>query len=298
MEQSTPLALHLPRQHLRHKLFTNLSWMSLYLVNCLLLSWFNLDLGIETCFYDGMDDHAKTLVRLVFLFNLIITIATFLIGIAICYSSNSTETQRLTIQRALPVLATLFLLSYTKTILTVCEVLFCYSSIMHIPNNSITMIWMVDVSAPLFGVKFLIAFFPCIIILVILLFFNLLLLFARRLSHFKVVSTFKPLLDAYFGPYKDKFYYWTGLQLLVRATVFGISAVNDQCHLTGGIIILGLLLCKQSYARPYKSKFKNFRESFILLNLQAVYIIRLLYFAYDDITGMIMVQVSYSLSIC
>ena len=261
-----------------------------YLVNCLLLSLFNLDLGIETCFYDGMDDYAKTLLRLSFPLYLIILAICLIVG-----SRYSTKIQRLTAQRALPVLATLFLLSYTKILLTVCEVLFCYSSIIRIPNNSITMIWMVDVSAPLFGVKFLIAFLPCIIMLVISLFFNFLLLFARKLSHFKVINTFKPLLDAYFGPYKDKFYYWTGLQLLVRATVFGISAVNDQCHLTGGIIILGLLLCKQSYARPYKSKFKNFQESFILLNLQAVYIIRLLYLADDDITGMIMVQVLVSI---
>ena len=185
-----------------------------YLVNCLLLSLFNLDLGIETCFYDGMDDYAKTLLRLSFPLYLIILAICLIVG-----SRYSTKIQRLTAQRALPVLATLFLLSYTKIMFTVCEVLFCYSSIIRIPNNSITMIWMVDVSAPLFGVKFLIAFLPCIIMLVILLFFNLLLLFARKLSHFKVINTFKPLLDAYFGPYKDKFYYWTGLKLLVRATV-------------------------------------------------------------------------------
>ena len=32
------------------------------------------------------------------------------------------------------------------------------------------------------------------------------------LLHFKYINNFKPLLDAYFGPYKDKFIYWTGLQ--------------------------------------------------------------------------------------
>ena len=248
-----------------------------------------MDLGIETCFYDGMDDYTKLLLRLAFPFYLIIIATCLIVG-----SHYSTKIQRLTAQRALPVLATLFLLSYTKILLTVCEVLFCYSTIIHIPNNSHTVIWVEDVSTPLFRMKFLIAFLPCIILFAILLFFNFLLLFARKLSHFKVINTFKPLLDAYFGPYKDKFYYWTGLQLLVRAAVFCISAVNDKCHLTDAIIVLGLLLCKQSYAQPYKSKFKNFQESFVLLNFQAVYAIRLLYLTDDGATGMIMVQVLLS----
>ncbi len=30
------------------------------------ISWLNLDLGIETCFYDGMDSYAKALLQLVF----------------------------------------------------------------------------------------------------------------------------------------------------------------------------------------------------------------------------------------
>ena len=250
----------------------------------------NLDLGIEMCFYDGMDDYYKTLLKLSFPFYLIIIAICLIVGS--CYS---TKVQRLTAKRALPVLATLFLLSYTKILLTVCQVLFYYSFILHIPHNSVIVKWMVDVNVPPFGLKFLVAFFPCVIIFVILLFFNFLLLFARKLSCFKIINTFKPLLDAYFGPYKDKFYYWIGLQLLIREIIFGISALNDKYHLTGGIIMLGWLLCKQNYARPYKSKFKNFQESFLLLNLQAVYAIRLLYFDYKNTAGLIIVQAMISL---
>ena len=43
-------------------------------------------------------------------------------------------------------------------------------------------------------------------------------------------------------------------------------------------------------------KFKNFQESFVLLNLQAVYVIRLLYLADDDTTGMIMVATGVIIS--
>ena len=262
----------------------------LYLVDCLFLSLLNLDLGIEACFFDGMDSYHKALLQLCF--------PSYLIIIAICLivgSRYSTKIQRFTARRALPVLATLFLLSYTKILLAVCQVLFYYSFIIHIPTNTTTVVWATDVSAPLFGIRFLLAFIPCMIIMVILLFFNLLLLFARRLSCFKVINTFKPLLDAYFGPYKDTLYYWIGLQLLIRAIFFGISVLSNKFHLTIGIIILGWLLCKQSYAQPFKSKFKNFQESFILLNLHAVYVFKLLWLDNDDTFGLIIVQVLIAL---
>ena len=73
----------------------------------------NLDLGIQTCFYDGMDDYAKMWLQLAFPFYLIF-IATSLI----ITSRYSSTIQRLTARRALPVLATLFLLSYAKILHT------------------------------------------------------------------------------------------------------------------------------------------------------------------------------------
>ena len=104
-----------------------------------------------------------------------------------------------------------------------------------------------------------------------LLLFNILLLFTRKLLCFKSIGSFKPLLDAYFGPYKDKHYYWTGLQLLVRAMFLGLSALSRQVNLTSGIIVLGMLLCIQGSLRPFKSRFKNYQELLLILNLQAVY---------------------------
>ena len=72
------------------------------------ISFTNLDLGIETCFYNGMDSYAKMWLQLFFPFYLIM-MATLLI----ITSRYSIRIQRLTFTRSLPVLATLFLLSYT-----------------------------------------------------------------------------------------------------------------------------------------------------------------------------------------
>ena len=78
----------------------------------------NLDLGIETCFYDGMDGYVKMWLQLAFPSYLM------LIAFALIIESRySSKLQRLTASRVLKVLATLFLLSYTKVLLTVYHVL-------------------------------------------------------------------------------------------------------------------------------------------------------------------------------
>ena len=59
--------------------------------------------------------------------------------------------QRLTAHRALPVLATLFLLSYTKILLTVSSVLFSYSTIINLPSEHTTLVWSIDANVPLLG---------------------------------------------------------------------------------------------------------------------------------------------------
>ena len=234
------------------------------------LSLFNLDLGFETCFYDGMDDYAKTWLQLVFPVYLIFIALALIMG-----SRHSKMVQKLTARRGLAVLATLFLLSYTKVLLTVCHAVFFYSTVTHLPSEDTTVVWSVDTSIPLFSIKFNILFVTCLVLFSILLPFDILLLFTRPLMWFKCISTFKPLLDAYFGPYKDTFYYWTGLQLLLRAVFFGISTLDPHVNLTIGTIVLGILLCIQGFVQPFKSVFKNIQESVLLLNLLILYVITL-----------------------
>ena len=237
-------------------------------VECVLISLANLDLGIETCFYDGMDDYAKMWLQLAF------PIYLFLIAhLLITGSRYSSRIQKLTAHRALPVLATLLLLSYTKILLTVCRVLFFYSTIVSLPGNHVKYTWSVDTSIDLFGVKFSILFATCLILFIILLPFNILLLFIRKLSCFKYINKFKPLLDVYCGPYKDKYYYWTGLMLFMRTIFFGLSAFDRWISLSGGTILLGMLLCIQGIVHPFKCKFSNIQESFILLDLLCIYVV-------------------------
>ena len=135
-----------------------------------------------------------------------------------------------------------------------------------------TVVWSVDTNIRLFGIKFSILFVTCLILFLILIPFNVLLLFTRSLMRFRFISNFKPLLDAYFGPYTDKYYYWTGLQLLLRAVFFGLSTLDNDVNLTSGTILLGILLCVQGVVHPFNSWLKNVQESIVLLNLLVLYV--------------------------
>ena len=232
-----------------------------------LVSLVNLDLGIETCFYNGMDDYAKMWLQLLFPLYLILIAVVLIIG-----SRYSTRLQRLTARRALPVLATLFLLSYTKILRTVSSVLFSYSTITNLPSNRTMLVWLVDTKTQIFGFKFTLLFIVSIILFIILLLFNAILLFTKTFIRFKYINKFKPLLDAYIGPYQDKFYYWTGLQLLLRAVFFGISALEKNTNIMISIIILGVMECIYSKECPLRYKSKNYLEILLLLNLQVMFV--------------------------
>ena len=73
------------------------------------IAWLNLDLGIETCFFDGMDAYIKTWLQ--FAFPLYVWSLVFLIIISSEYSSSIAKVFG---SNPVAVLATLFLLSYAK----------------------------------------------------------------------------------------------------------------------------------------------------------------------------------------
>ena len=139
-----------------------------------------------------MDDYAKMCLQLTFPAYLILIVTTLIMA-----SHYSIRIQRLTVCRALPALATLFLLSYTKVLRTISSVLFFYFEIASLPSDHTTIVWEVDTSAPLFKIKFTLLFVVSLFLFLILLFFKIILVFTRILSYFKCINRFKPMLNAY-----------------------------------------------------------------------------------------------------
>ena len=77
------------------------------------ITWLNLDLGIETCFYNGLDAYSKTWLQ--FVFPVYIWV---LVGLMILINHFSHRFANLLGNNPVFVLATLILLSYTKILCT------------------------------------------------------------------------------------------------------------------------------------------------------------------------------------
>ena len=244
------------------------------------ISFANLDLGFDTCFYNGMSGYVKIWLQL--FFPVFLILMAFAIIIASRYSSRIL---RLTYSRSLPVLATLFLLSYTSVLRTVLTVLFSYSTITHIPSGHQELMWSVDASVPLFGLKFTILFITCLVLFFVLLFFNIILLFTRCLIRFSIINHFKPILDAYQGSYKDRYYYWVAVHIILRSSFFIPYAFSIHLRKLLATMILVPFIAVFGYFCPNKNKLINFQELLLLVNLTIMHAVS--YYNNDNVFGIV-----------
>ena len=171
------------------------------------IAWINLDLGIQSCFYYGMDGY--TLTWLQFVFPIYIwTIIIFIILVSRRYHIAA----RLIGKNAVKVLATLLLLSYTKLLRTIITVL-SFTYIIYPDNSTRYMyVWLYDGNIDYLKGKHIYLFaVAALFLLFLVLPYTLVLVFVQRLqakSEWKVfswVDKLKPLFDAYTGPYQDKY---------------------------------------------------------------------------------------------
>ena len=236
------------------------------------IAWINLDFGIETCFINGLNAFWKTWLQ--FIFPLYIWAIAGLVIVATRHSSRLTN---LLGNRAVPVLATLLLLSYMKLLRTIGTTL-QFSILTKYPSKSTIAVWSVDGSLSYFGILHSLLFLAGLVILLSLWFPYTLVLFLiqwlRRLSHFRLlkwIMRFHPVYDAYFAPLKHKHQYWFGVLLLARgillvtfASAFAIpqSINNFLLNFFGVVLLLYMTL-----VQPYKSVAILTLQSSFLANL-------------------------------
>ena len=223
----------------------------------ILTSLFNLDLGVETCFYHGMTEYAKTWLQFVFPTYLLFIVA--MLAVASRYSSS---VEKLTRRRVIPVIATIFLLSYNKLLLTTIKVLCSYRTVHSVPDNESMIIWIWDSTIPILSIKFLILLVVCLLVFFILILpFNLLLLFTKFSYRLKFVAEYlKPYLDAYQAPFKNNCYYYFGIELLLRPLAFAVGNRILDSYKTVAIatLLCVILLLYTCIVKPFKSKVNTF----------------------------------------
>ena len=238
------------------------------------IAWLNLDLGIETCFYRGMDAYGKIWLQFVFpiyVWSLVVVI------ISVSHYSTG-RVARLFGRNPIAVLATLFLLSYAKLLRTIIAALSV--TYPEHPNNSHVAVWLYDGNIKYLGGKHVPLFIVAIVFLLFLFLpYTLLLLLSQWLQLMPKISCFisnyriKPFLDAYHAPYNDKHRYWIGLLMCIRCVLFLTviyNALEDPSVnlLSISSAVVGLLTLASLLPRTvYKNWYVGALETSFLLNL-------------------------------
>ena len=248
----------------------------------------NLEPSFEMCLYNGMNMYNKMWMQFTFPIYLTVITVLFIIG-----SRYSRKLYRLTHNRALPVLATLFMLTYTSILQAIASAPL-YTTIITIPSHSSKNIWLLDPTIPLFGWKFSLLIIICLLLFLFLLMFNAILLFTKPLMRFKIIDQFKPLIDAFQGPFKSQYHYWFGIQLLLRNVILVLSAIRSSFSVTICCVIVITLTIIQGYIQPYKDKLINIQELLLLYNFAIMCV--LLIFNGNDMMNIITVNMMVGLS--
>ena len=243
------------------------------------ISWLNLDLGIETCFYDGMDAYVKTWLQFVFPIYI-----WGVIGLIMFISARSPRVSRMLGSNPVAVLATLFLLSYAKILRAI--ILALSITTLQYPHDKMRVVWLSDANISYLHGKHIPLFVVGILFLVFLFLpYTLLLLLGQwlqKFSHLKILSwmnnlKLKAFLEAYYAPYIIKHRYWTGLLLVARLVLLPVFAVNVLGDNSENLLAIsaasfGLLVWPWMIGNVYKNwKLGALNASYILnLGISAV----------------------------
>ena len=138
------------------------------------IAWLNLDFGVVTCFYDGLDTYSKTWLQ--FVFPVYIWV---LVGLMIQVSRSSQKFAKLLGNNPVSVLATLILLSYTKILRTLITVF--YVTYLEYPTYN-RMVWLYDGNVDYLSGKHIPVFVVAVLLFLFLFLpYTLLLLFGQWL---------------------------------------------------------------------------------------------------------------------
>ena len=240
------------------------SWVPFQFLK-IFVAWINLDLGIQTCFIRGLDMYWKTWLQ--FLFPLYIW---GLAGLIILACHFSPKVTKIFGSNSVPLLATMFLLSYSKLLRTIITCL--GFALLHYPEE-VKIVWLADGNVPYFGLRHSFLFIIALLFLIVFwLPYTVTIMLVpclRKNGNFSWVNKLKPFYDAHFGPLKDKYQYWIGITLLLRVVLaisgVAVHALDPTVNILLTVVLASLIGFIVSAV--YKKWFLSFLEASFLINL-------------------------------
>ena len=201
------------------------------------IAWLNLDMGVETCFFQGLSAYSKTWLQ--FAFPLYVWVITGLLLISTRYCRTL---KRIMGENSLSVAATMILLTYTK-ILRIIATALSYT-ILHTSQGH-RAVWSADGNVDYLGPKHAPLFAVAVATLLFLLLpYTLLLLLEQWLQSCKsrlislTMMKIRPFLDVHYSSLRDNRHSWFGTLLVVRAALFLTSALLPANHASVVVICI------------------------------------------------------------
>ena len=234
----------------------------------------NLEIGFDTCFFEGMDAYWKTLIQLAFPLYVV-----FLVIAIVFATEHSTRFAKL-LARKNPVatLATLILLSYSKLLQTIIASL-SFATLQY-PDGSRQTVWLPDASVEYLKGKHIVLFIIAILILLAGgLYTTLLFSWQWLLRHqdktllrWMKYQKLCHFIEPYHAPYAFSQRYWFGLLLIARIPVYIISAVTRDPRfklLSTSAVIICLLLVKvfSSEKQIYRKRLLDVLDTLMQMNV-------------------------------
>ena len=235
------------------------------------ITWINLDLGFETCFYNGLDSLAKVWLQLVFP-AYIISLSALIIIVSHYWGRFAGLIGR---KNPVATLCTLFLLSYSKLLRTIIALL-QFTDLTH-PSGSKKVLWLYNPNIPYYSSSRIPFFIIAIVIIALGTVYTLLLFLGqwlrkvkqKNIARFFQSNKYNAFIDAYHAPFVFKHRYWIGILLFARIFHHLLSAVlKETSHLLlVSCIVYVLLILKMLTWKMYKNWLIGFLETSFLINL-------------------------------
>lgn len=245
-------------------------WLSVF-INLL-----NLKLGVPLCLYDGLTTLTATYMGFIVPIYL-----WFIVLVLILLSRHFQAVAKLTSRSAIPVLATIIHLSFSKLLSFVVNAL----SVIYLEvennygNSSHRYVWYFDGSVEYFS-KYHVGMF-CLSLISLVFFllpYTIFLTGTKWFARFQFANHVRPFVDAFCAPYKDKWRFWFGARLwvLIIFYIWSFSLRNEIYTMTLIMTIsIVLFTIAQVAIMPYKNILVNYLDIFFLVDLVLLHIMTL-----------------------
>ena len=219
-------------------------------VYVVLISWLNLDLGIEVCFFNGMTTYHKLWLE----FGFILYIWALEMVIVYCCRKYVFFT-RICGKNINKVLATVLYVTILKCTKLTFQC-FVFSNIYDINENNRRILWSPQTTIKYLSINHVPLFLFAVAILAIIVIFTFSLLciqFLRKVSFLNVVKRLLPFFETFTGPCNDSHAFWPGMLIFIQGIfhLFIATYIYDNIRVILTTGVASFIIIVLSFLGPH-----------------------------------------------